>query len=147
MCGERMPPGLTINEFGIETIVVEAVDALAEVEPGVDDVIFLCVKSQELPRRAGRLAASTRAPLFCWQNGIRNEPLAAQTFADTYGGTGLSRCAVRRRRSHRPAGRTLVLGRYPDGADDRALAVAQDPEAAGLRSPFSSRSWLRNGRS
>ena len=144
--------GLTIkNKFGIETIVVEAVDALAEVEPGVDDVIFLCVKSQAA---AGALADlqshfSTRAPLFCWQNGIRNEPLAAANLRRYVRWTGLPRCAVRQgtvTSSTLPEGRWswVAIRTAPTTARWLSLRTLRPP---GLRSPFSSRSWLRNGRS
>jgi 2-dehydropantoate 2-reductase len=129
--------GLTIkNKFGTETIAVEAVESLGAVQPGADDVVFLCVKSQATADALADLQAhfSTRVPLFCWQNGIRNEPLAARTFADTYG--GLVFLGVRYLEPGHiihTAGRMLVVGRYPEGADDRAASVAEDLEAAGFR--------------
>jgi 2-dehydropantoate 2-reductase len=132
--------GLVIkNKFGVQTIPVAAVESLDAVRPGADDVLFLSVKSQDTAASVASLRAhfAPTAPLFCWQNGVRNEPLAAESFDHVYGGlVFMSVRYVEPGHVVHTTGKTLVLGRYPEGIaapDWVAAAVAGDLEAAGFR--------------
>ena len=69
-----------------ESIRVPAVGAPAEIAWRADDVVFLAMKTQdtELALRALEQAAGTKVPVFCAQNGVENERLAARRFEQVY---------------------------------------------------------------
>ena len=51
-----------------------------------DDLVFLCMKGQNTEEALRALRALTEdVPLFCFQNGIRNEEIAAHYFPRVYG--------------------------------------------------------------
>jgi 2-dehydropantoate 2-reductase len=132
--------GLVIkNKFGVQVIPVDAVETPDAVQPGMDDVVFLSVKSQDTAGSLASLRAhfGPKMPLFCWQNGVTNEPAAAELFDRVYG--GLVFLSVRYAEPGciiHTTGKTLVLGRYPEDAavsDRLAFAVGRDLEAAGFK--------------
>ena len=73
-------------------------------------------------------------PVFCFQNGVRNEEIAVQYFPRVYGvmvrvgAVYLTDGEVIARRD--PPG-WYIIGRYPEGTDELAEAVADDLRAAG----------------
>lgn len=101
-----------------------------------EDPILLCVKGQDTEGALRDLqAAAPDVPVFCVQNGVRNEEAAARRFARVYGvmvrvgGVHLQPGEVIARRD--PPG-TLVLGRYPNGTDATVEAVAGQLREAGF---------------
>lgn len=110
----------------------------SEIEWRDDDAILLCMKGQDTEaalrdlRDAG--AHPQRTAIFCTQNSITNEPLAARYFARVYGvlivvpGIYLEDGIV-----HNPirgnAG-FMEIGRYPRGVDPLCERVACDLTAA-----------------
>jgi 2-dehydropantoate 2-reductase len=82
-------------------------------------------------------AAGDAVPVACAQNGVANERLALRRFAHVYGVNvwlpaelltpGLVDVY------YRPQPGALYVGRYPEGADETAAAIAADLEAAGFR--------------
>jgi 2-dehydropantoate 2-reductase len=99
------------------------------------DALLLTTKTQDtaavleaLPRRD--------AAVFCMQNGVANERLAARRGFDTYG-VVVMLPAVFLEPGHvdaqgSPHSGLLDLGRYPYGVDDRAIAVAAALAASGF---------------
>ncbi|GAA2041154.1 2-dehydropantoate 2-reductase N-terminal domain-containing protein [Catenulispora yoronensis] len=105
-----------------------------------DDVLILCVKSQDtaavlrqwasLPVTGGGGTASELIPVVCAQNGVENEREALRLFQNVYGlcvwlpslhmepGVVAAHCA--------PQSGILTVGRYPDGVDDRIKQIGHD---------------------
>ncbi len=113
-----------------------AVSTPGELAARPDDVVLLCVKGQHTNEAlAAFQAAMTDVPVFCLQNGVGNEEIAARYFPRVYGvvvrvgGVHLVPGEVKVRRD--PPG-MLVIGRYPRGLDDTAHAVASQLRAAGF---------------
>ncbi len=131
--------GLTIHDpTGSVTLpvpVVGRIDAVA-LDPG--DVVILAMKTQDTPAALSDLAA--HAPpgvgVACAQNGVENERLALRFFADVYGicvmlpATFLEPGVVDANGA--PYNAILDVGRYPEGVDPIATALAQAFEASGL---------------
>jgi 2-dehydropantoate 2-reductase len=120
---------------------IPVVDHPRHLDLGPDDVVVLAMKSQHTADAVDALHATTSNPrpaVVCAQNGVDNERVALRRFPDVYG------MAVMLPATHLepgvveaygvPFGGVLDLGRYREGADDRALAIAADLEAAGFRS-------------
>jgi 2-dehydropantoate 2-reductase len=129
--------GLTlISPAGSETLKVPAVGHPREAEPESGDVVVLAMKSQHTEAALADLAAAAPdgVAVFCAQNGVDNERMALRIFPDVYG------VSVMMPATHlepgvvitNSAGRTglLDLGRYPDGVDATATAVAGALEGA-----------------
>jgi len=99
------------------------------------DALLLTTKTQDtvavldaLPRRD--------APVFCIQNGVANERMAARRGFDTYG-VVVMLPAVYLEPGHvdaqgSPYSGLLDVGRYPDGVDERASIVANALSASGF---------------
>lgn len=107
---------------------------LIDWQPG--DVVLLCVKGQDTEGAMRDLRAATNdVPVFCLQNGVRNEEIVSRFFPRVYGamvrvgGVHLRPGEVIARRD--PPG-LLIIGRYPTGTDDLAEALGQQLRAAGF---------------
>jgi 2-dehydropantoate 2-reductase len=133
-----------INEHGLRLVTpagtyvlrIPAVTRPALVEFTRDDVVFLCMKGQNTEEALRELQLVTRdVPVFCIQNGIRNEAIAGQYFPRVYGAMVrigadyLTDGEVVARRD--PPG-LLIIGRYPQGIDTLAEEVAERLRSAGL---------------
>lgn len=120
---------------GDRTVKLAAVTSPHDINPQSDDVIFLTVKS-------GQTAASVHSlrgvfpeetPIFCLQNGVRNEELAARRFLTVYGAmaalcvTFLSPGVIAHTLHN-----TLSLGNYPLDCDELGLEVAEQLRKAGF---------------
>jgi 2-dehydropantoate 2-reductase len=112
-----------------------------------DDVLLLTTKTQHSAGLLGTVAscpvgersAADALPVFCLQNGVANERIAARRFAQVYGGVVMMPAVLLRpgrvEAQGAPYSGLLDLGRWPHGSDDVAAEVA----AALSRSNFASR--------
>jgi 2-dehydropantoate 2-reductase len=112
--------------------------AAARIEP--DDVVILATKSQDTWGALLALRAAVPeggVPVVCMQNGVENERIAQRLFREVYGAVVLAPTA------HLEPGLvlayaaattgTLDVGRYPNGIDERCVALCEAIE----RSRFS----------
>jgi 2-dehydropantoate 2-reductase len=132
--------GLTLQTpEGDATLDVRAVGAPAEADIAPGDVVILATKTQDTVAALDALAAAAPdAVVVCAQNGIANEGMALRRFADVYGMYVFLTAqyvtpGVVQVFCHPVAG-LLDLGRYPDGGDETAVAVAEALTAAGFAS-------------
>ena len=129
--------GLTLGApGGTVTLSVPAVGHPGELPFAPGDVIVLAMKAQHTAGALTDLArvAPPGVAVFCAQNGVDNERMALRVFPDVYG------VAVMLPATHlepgvvevNSAGLTglLDLGRYPEGVDGTAEAVAGALEGA-----------------
>jgi 2-dehydropantoate 2-reductase len=132
--------GLTVRTpaetFVVRTPVAERPEAL---EPHDDDVVLLAVKSQDTAAALDGLVAggfAPRTPVACLQNGVANEPAAAARFESVYGVVVMAPTLhlepgiVEAKAG--PVAAILDVGRYPEGVDDLARALAATFTHAGM---------------
>ncbi|MFH1651302.1 MAG: 2-dehydropantoate 2-reductase [Chloroflexota bacterium] len=116
------------------TLPVAAVTSPAELEITPDDVVFLSVKGQNTEETLRDLQAVNRdVPVFCFQNGIRNEEIASGYFPRVYGvmvRVGATYLKDGEVESHHEPNGWLLMGRYPRGTDALVEAVAEKLRAA-----------------
>ncbi|MGY0019467.1 ketopantoate reductase family protein [Streptomyces sp. YJ-C3] len=113
-----------------------------------DDVLILAVKTQDSAAAlatwgarpvAGGGTAAQRLPLVCAQNGVESERLALRVFQRVYAmcvwlpATFVEPGVVRA--DGTPLTGILHLGRYPEGVDDTARAIAADLERSRFEAP------------
>lgn len=103
-----------------------------------DDAILLATKTQDTATALRQLhdAGVRPQPIFCLQNGVANEPMAAQMFADVHG------VAVMMPAEYITPGEIAAfgtpnhgifdIGRFPDGADEADTRFAAAATAAGI---------------
>jgi 2-dehydropantoate 2-reductase len=114
------------------TLDVPAVTTAEEVRFSPDDVLLLCVKSQDTDLSLQQVRAAGGDPrhlaVLCCQNSITNEPAAARYFRSVYGvlvvvpGIFLEPGVVYNN-SQDNAG-LVEVGRFPEGSDDLSEQVA-----------------------
>ena len=110
-----------------------------EINFGSDDVVLFTMKTQDSIGALDelRLAEGSSLPIVCAQNGIENERMALRRFEHVYAMEVLIATSfvepglILNYDKH--GGGTLVLGRYPEGSDELAHAIAADLTAAGFR--------------
>lgn len=114
---------------------IPAVTGPAQIKFGPGDVVFLCMKGQDTEKALQDLKKAVgEIPVFCFQNGVRNEETAARYFKNVYGvmvrvgAVYLTDGEVVARRD--PPG-WYIIGRYPEGTDELAEAAARDLQLAG----------------
>lgn len=115
---------------------LSAVTSPSAVTPRPDDVILLTVKTAqtEAAVQGLREVFDETTPIFCLQNGVRNEELAARRFMRVYGGmTGLSATLVEPGIVAQTLELRLAIGNYPLGCDEIGIAVAADLARAGFK--------------
>ncbi|HEY41729.1 MAG TPA: 2-dehydropantoate 2-reductase [Dehalococcoidia bacterium] len=125
-----------ITPTGTHDLRIPAVTAPDQIEFTPDDVVLLCVKGQNTDEALRDLhAAIADVPVFCFQNGVRNEEIAASYFPRVYGtmvrvgGVYINDGEVTARRD--PPG-WLIMGCYPTGTDNLVETVAERLRAAGF---------------
>ncbi|MBI2957870.1 MAG: ketopantoate reductase family protein [Chloroflexi bacterium] len=133
-----------INDNGLRLVTpgqtyvlhVPAVEGPEKISFGPDDVVFLCAKGQHTEEAMRQLRAVTAdVPVFCFQNGVRNEELVSRQFPRAYGvmvriaGVYLTDGEVTCRRD--PPG-WLTMGCYPSGTDSLLETVAGGLRSAGF---------------
>ncbi|HEY63694.1 MAG TPA: 2-dehydropantoate 2-reductase [Caldilineae bacterium] len=125
-----------ITSIGTYTLRVPAVTGPAEIEFRPNDLVFLCVKGQNTEEAVRDLRAAVEdVPVFCFQNGVRNEEIVSRYFPRVYGvmvrvgGVYLTDGEVIARRD--PPG-WLIMGRYPSGVDELVERAALCLRTAGF---------------
>lgn len=129
--------GLLIKARAGEQLIpsLHAVAAPSELAPRPDDVIFLTVKTAQTAHAVHQLRETfpEQTPIFCLQNSMRNEELAARRFLHVYGAmaglcvTQLAPGVVAHTMSN-----TVSLGNYPLGCDEACAEVAERLARAGF---------------
>jgi 2-dehydropantoate 2-reductase len=114
---------------------IPAVTGPEQIDFTKEDVVFLCMKGQDTQGAMEDLSAVTRElPIFCFQNGVRNEEIAAKYFQKVYGvmvrvgSVYLKDGEVLARRD--PPG-WYIMGCYPEGIDALTEKVAEELRTAG----------------
>jgi 2-dehydropantoate 2-reductase len=133
-----------INKNGLKFITpletfnlkIPAVTGPEQIEFHPDDVICLTMKGQNTEGAMKDLKAVVDdVPVFCFQNGIRNEEIVSRSFSRVYGAmvrvgsVYLKDGEIIARRD--PPG-WFIIGRYPKGKDKLAEAVAECMRKAGF---------------
>ena len=115
---------------------LSAVTSPEEITPRRDDAILLTVKSAQTAAAVQTLRDSfdEQTPIFCLQNGVRNEELAARRFLRVYGAmAGLSATLVGPGIIAQTLDLRIAVGNYPLGCDETAEAAAADFERGGFK--------------
>lgn len=112
---------------GTHTLNVPAVTQARQVDFRPDDAIILSVKSFHTEAAADELrhATSHELPVFCAQNGVRNEEVVARYFPRVHGVMVLigAKCLVPGEVVHTGKG-PVGVGTYPSGLSEAARALA-----------------------
>jgi 2-dehydropantoate 2-reductase len=133
------------NPDATETLKVPAVAHPGEIEFRVDDAVLLTMKSQDTAAALDelRFAAGDQIPVVCCQNGVENERLALRRFANVYGMLVILPASYQEpgivETTSWPVTGLLDLGRYPEGTDATADAIAADLRKAGFISSADAR--------
>jgi 2-dehydropantoate 2-reductase len=119
---------------------VDVVNGVSSLETHPDDVVVLCVKSQDTPDVLDELTRVTSpdTAVFCAQNGVANERLMSQRFANTYGVCVMSPASYlepgRVEVFSSPVLGVLDVGRWPKGVDETAVELANVLAESGFAS-------------
>jgi 2-dehydropantoate 2-reductase len=130
--------GLLIKSEDGDRLVknLSAVTSPRHLTPQPDDIIFLCVKTQQtLPSvQILREIFSEDTPVFCLQNGVRNEEWAAYRFLHVYGVmAGLCVNFMAPGVIAHTMFSQIGIGNYPLGCDGMAAQVAEQLAVAGFQ--------------
>ena len=116
------------------TLSAPAFTTPRQIDFGPADVVFLCMKGQDTEGALRELLTMVEdIPIFCFQNGVRNEEIASEYFPRVYGVKVLVGAIYLRdgevvaRRD--PPG-WLIVGRYPKGVDAIAETAVTQLRAA-----------------
>jgi len=122
--------GLKLNTpKGLIKVDVPIVSGVSEIEFSPDDLIFLTTKSHQTETAISELRniTSLDLPVFCFQNGVRNEKTVSKYFPRVYGALVfygaiyLNHGEVTILKQN-PIG-AIEIGRYPQGLDELSLRV------------------------
>jgi 2-dehydropantoate 2-reductase len=120
-------------------VTVRAPVALSvhDVSFGAEDVVLLTTKTQDTAAVLDDIAAQRRdLPIACVQNGVANERMAMERFADVYGVVVMLPAVLlepgRIDAQGHPFSGLLDLGRAPTGVDDLAKQIAADLTDSGF---------------
>ena len=124
-----------ITPTGTYVLQIPAINGPGQVQFKTGDVVCLCMKGQDTEGALKDLKKATNnVPIFCFQNGVRNEEIAVQYFSNVYGvmvrvgAVYLNDGEVIARRD--PPG-WYIIGQYPAGTDKLADTAAEELRAAG----------------
>jgi len=121
------------NDYVLNLPAVTQVD---QINISHDDAVFLCVKGPDTEKAVVELKSVVKdIPVFCLQNGVRNEEIAAQYFSGVYGamlkvGAEYLKDGEVIARSDPPG--LIILGCYPHGTDRLAEETSEKLHAAGF---------------
>jgi 2-dehydropantoate 2-reductase len=119
-----------INENGLKLVTpketyilkIPAVTVTDQVNFNPGDVVLLTVKGQNTEEALRDLQTVIKdVPVFCLQNGVRNEEIAARYFSRVYGATlriGAEYLADGTVICRRDPPGLLIISRYPEGTDN-----------------------------
>ena len=119
---------------------VDVVDGISSLTFEPDDVVVLCVKSQDTADALAELAAvaPTELSVFCAQNGVANERMVSRYFTNTYGVCVMSPASYlepgRVEVFSSPVVGVLDVGRWPKGVDQTAREMSELLGDAGFAS-------------
>jgi 2-dehydropantoate 2-reductase len=134
---EALARGIVIDEHGEQTtITADAVTGVSELTPQAGDVVFITTKSQATAEAAEEVLRTydDTLPVVCLQNGVRNEAIVARLFKTVYAGlVFFSAVQLEPSVISLPQGRTVAIGCYPEGLDDRAGQICAELTQAGLQ--------------
>lgn len=114
---------------------LSAFTSLEPIVPSPEDILILAVKSADTPHAVQELREhfGEATPLFCLQNGIRNEDLAARRFLHVYGiMAGLVVRMIEPGVVAQLFYNDLALGGYPLGCEETGRLVAESLRQAGF---------------
>jgi 2-dehydropantoate 2-reductase len=103
-----------------------------------EDVVLLTMKGQDTAGALVRLkaAAPPDLPVFCFQNGVANEPLALRFFENVYGATVILPADYDRPGEvaayFTPKVGAFDIGRYPGGSDATVAELCRILDASGF---------------
>lgn len=122
-----------------------ALTSVKDVHWQPDDVIFITCKSQNTRELLEELATAPKeTPVFCFQNGVRNEEWAAETFSNVYAGlVQISANFVEPGVVEHTRNDVLAIGKYPSGLDSITTNVGQRLESAGFKLTYYDRAMPR----
>lgn len=129
---------IRLTALAEEPLVIQDISAatsLAGIVPREDDRILLAVKSGDTPAALLELGEtfSRQTPIFCLQNGVRNEDLAARRFLHAYGiMAGLVTKMIAPGIVAQTLYNDLAIGGYPLGCDQVGCEVADHLARAGF---------------
>jgi 2-dehydropantoate 2-reductase len=118
----------------------EAATSPRELVPAHEDIIFITTKSQATEAVVEELALyyDRGTSVVCFQNGVRNEEIAARRFDNVYAGlVYLSAVQLEPHVVAVPGERKLAIGRYPGGVDRTAERIHDDLNRARLSTTLS----------
>jgi 2-dehydropantoate 2-reductase len=110
----------------------------AEISFEADDVVLLAMKSPDTSGALQRLniAGVAAQPIFCFQNGVANEPLALRFFRNVYGATVMLPADYDTPGEvaayFTPKVGAFDIGRYPFGSDDMVANLCRILNASGF---------------
>ena len=110
----------------------------AEISFEADDIVLLTMKSPDTPGAVQRLntAGVVAQPIFCFQNGVANEPLALRFFENVYGATVMLPADYDTPGEvaayFAPKVGAFDIGRYPSGSDDTVENLCRILNASGF---------------
>lgn len=123
-----------VTPTGTHVLKIPAVTEPKQIKFTSDDVVFLTMKGQNTEEALGVLKKVTeKVPIFCFQNGVRNEEIAAKYFPKVYG------AMVRVGAEYLKDGEVIcrrdppgwfVIGCYPKGSDKLAETVVAELKVA-----------------
>jgi 2-dehydropantoate 2-reductase len=129
--------GLLIKSQDGDQVVknLHAVNSPSEIRPRSDDIVLLTVKTQQTETSVQHLRETfpEDTPIFCAQNGVRNEELAARRFLYIYGVmTGLCVNFLAPGVIAHTMSCRIGIGNYPFGCDDLGAQIAGHLKKAGF---------------
>jgi 2-dehydropantoate 2-reductase len=144
--GRALRSGLVLEDpKETVTLPIPAVDDVADVswegDADGDAVVLLAVKGQHTDQALAQLmdaSVPATTPVVCMQNGVENERRSLRHFSRTYGMCVM--CPASQRRPgvvqvhSAPVSGLLDLGRFPEGLDTTAQAVANAIAATAFES-------------
>ncbi len=128
--------GLTLKTAGGELRpALQAVTDVSALEWTDQDIIFMTSKSQDTRTLLDGVSdAPKQTPVFCFQNGVRNEEWAAESFERVYGGlvvfsvNYLEPGVIEHTRND-----VIAIGKFPEGLDEVTTRVGTALSEAGFR--------------
>ncbi len=127
-----------VTPSGTHTVAMATATSPSELRFGPEDVVLTTMKGQNTQaamRDLHEAVGHVPVPVFCVQNGVRNEEFAADHFTNVYGvrvnigAVYMTPGEVVCRRD--PPG-WLIMGMYPKGKDALVEAVGSDIRASGF---------------